>query len=236
MIVVNSVVDFDAAAADSLMQQLRQGGVIGLATGRTTGAMHRLVADAFTKGPFDISNVTFFALDEVTGIEDTNPWACRAKLKHEVLDALGVDDDHFLSFPTYPEKCDDACTALPEALQARGGIDLLYLGLGENGHLGFNQPGTPFDSKSWISTMDEGLENRIREDCGLDSSVKLGGITLGLSELMAAKRIILLVKGESKREILKQVLEGPVTEDVPASILQRHPDCTLIADSAAMGE
>ena len=239
--------DFDREAAKILISKMRiPGGIVmGLSTGRTTGAMHRIAAELYRQDPFDISGVTFFAIDEVTGIPDTNPWACRAKLKYELLDSLGVKNGNFLSLPCISEDYIKDGEKFIAELQRRGGIGFAVVGLGENGHVGFNQPGTPFGNAAdagnsaggvLLSSMDSGLEDRIRTSCGLGSDVRLGGITLDLAAIMGAKEILLPVKGSAKAGILREVVNGPVTENVPASILQLHPDCTLLADSEALSQ
>lgn len=228
--------EFDSMAAEIILAQMKTkpASVIGLSTGRTTGNMHRLVSERFRANPFDVSGQTFFGIDEVTGIPQTNHWACRAKLKKEIIDNLGLRDEQFLILPTNPGDIGQEAEKFYSEICRRGGIDLIILGLGENGHLGFNQPGTPFNSRIMLSTMDCDLERRIRTDIGLDDSAKIGGVTIGLADIMEARRLILAVKGANKREILNQVINGPVTESVPASILQNHPDCTVLADSLAL--
>lgn len=236
LVTVDKGSEVDMLAAGLAVEQMKNGGVIGLSTGRTTGGMHAALSKMYAENPFDISGVTFFDVDEVTGIDETNPWACCAKLRHEVLDALNVSDDAFVHFTTSPQDSGLPLDDVHQKLAAKGGVDLLFLGLGENGHLGFNQPGTPFDSRTRLSVMDEGLERRIKEDCGFSDEVKLGGITLGLADIMEARRIVVVVKGDSKSDILAQILEGPLTTDVPASILRKHDDVTFIADSEAISK
>lgn len=223
---------FDKAAAEIILKQMRDkpDSVIGLSTGRTTGNMHRIVSGIFRDSPFDISGITFFCIDEVTGITPSNPWACKDKLKKEIIDDLGIRDKQFLTLPCAPGDITEAARDFYSEMTRRGGADLIILGLGENGHLGFNQPGTSFESRIHFSSMDEGLEKRIRTDCGIDDSVMLGGITLGLADIMDARKLVLAVKGTAKRDILYKVIGGPVSEYVPASILQRHPDCTVLTD------
>ena len=125
------------------------------------------------------------------------------------------------------------CQRFVEKLQQRGGIDLLVLGLGENGHLGFNQPGTPFERTVGMGSMDRALEARIRRETNLPAEHRLGGVTLGLSDIMQARRIILVVKGTAKAKIVSRVVSGPVSTDVPASILQHHPHCEVLLDADA---
>lgn len=226
----------DRAAADIILGQMRSkaNSVIALSTGRTTAGIHALVSEDFKASALDSSRMTFIGIDEVTGIEDTNPWACKAKLKREIIDNLNLPESGFMILPTEVGNISKLSREFLSELDSRGGIDLMILGLGENGHIGFNQPGTPFDSSIHLSTMDSDLERRIKEDCGFGNSVKLGGITLGIKDIMAAKKIVLVVKGALKSDIVEKAVKGPVTEQVPASILQTHPDCIVLGDEDAL--
>lgn len=233
--IANSEREFDCTAAWRVIGQMlaRPVSVIGLSTGRTTGNMHRLIAEIHKQYPFPVGKTTFFGLDEVTGVSRYYSGACYTMLKTELIDALGVDDDHFLMLPT---QCDDfsrACADFRQEIARRGGIDLLMLGLGENGHLGFNQPGSPLGGEAWVTRMNVELEERIRRETNTPPDVPLGGATLGLKDIMQARRIVLVAKGRNKTEIVHRMLQGPVTPDVPASILQLHPDCEFLLDAEA---
>ncbi len=230
--------DFDAAAASRIVGQIcaRPHAVIGLSTGRTTGNIHRLVWQMRRLVNFDTSRLTFFGLDEVTGVDPEYAGACRRMLLTEIIEPLGLRPDQFLILPTRSDDFDTACRDFTAELQRRGGIDLLMLGLGENGHLGFNQPGTPFGSRAWKTVMDPALETRIRRETATPADVELGGVTLGIADIMRARRIVLVAKGDNKCAIVRRMLEGPVSEDVPASILQLHPDCEFLLDSKAAAD
>lgn len=230
--------DFDAAAASRIVGQIcaKPDSVIGLSTGRTTGNIHRKVCMMHDSVDFDISRLTLFGLDEVTGVDPEYSGACRRMLLTEIVEPLGIRTDQFLILPTYSDDFQSSCRDFTGEIRRRGGIDLLMLGLGENGHLGFNQPGTPFGSHAWKTVMDPALESRIRRETGAADNEELGGVTLGLCDIMHARRIVLVAKGDNKREIVKQMLEGPVNEAVPASILQLHPDCEFLLDSKAAAD
>ena len=135
--------------------------------------------------------------------------------------------------PTVSDDFEKACKDFQQEIARRGGIDLLILGLGENGHLGFNQPGNPFDTETWVTDMHAELEVRIRKETNTPPEKKLGGITLGIKNIMQTRRIVLVAKGANKTDIVKEMLEGPVTTDVPASILQLHPNCEFLLDGEA---
>ena len=226
---------FDRTAADRILAMMREkpDAVIGLSTGRTTGNMHRLVAEGWKADPFDISRITFFGLDEVTGVSPFYAGACVAMLRNEIIGPLGIDDDHFLMLPTRSDDFPAACRHFKAELDRRGGIDLLVLGLGENGHLGFNQPGSAFDSRTRVSVMYPELEDRIRRETGTPPDQPLGGVTLGLADIMEARRLLLVAKGKNKAQIVREIISGPVTEAVPGSVLQRHPYCEYLLDNLA---
>lgn len=226
---------FDLAAAWRIVNMIaeRPQAVIGLSTGRTTGNIHRHVCDLHRAINFDVSKTTFFGLDEVTGVDREYSGACYKMLRTEIIDDLGVDSEHFLMLPTRSADFAAECSIFTDELERRGGIDLLILGLGENGHLGFNQPGTPLNSTCGLASMDERLEARIRRETGSAADAHLGGVTLGLRDIMHAKRIVLVAKGANKTDIVRRMLCGSISSDVPASILQLHPDCEFLLDAAA---
>lgn len=227
--------EFDTLAAWRVIGEVLKNpqAVIGLSTGRTTKNMHLRIASIYRDYPFDVSGITFFGLDEVTNVPREYAGACYTMLKTELIDALGVTEENFLMPPTLSDDFDQECIRFQQTLECKGGIDLQILGLGWNGHLGFNQPGTPFERETWVSQMDELLEARIRKETQTPPEQSLGGLTLGPKNIMQARRIVLVAKGESKAEIVKEMLLGPITPDIPASILQLHPDCEFLLDTAA---
>ena len=137
-------------------------------------------------------------------------------LKTELIDTLGIQEDNFLMLPTVSDDFDKACKLFQQEIESRGGIDLLILGLGENGHLGFNQPGSPLGGETWVTQTNTPLEK------------ELGGATLGIRNIMQARKIVLVAKGANKADIVRKMLEGPVTPEVPASVLQLHPNCEFL--------
>lgn len=227
--------DFDLMAASRIVGTIcaKPRSVIGLSTGRTTGAIHRAVCDLHDAVDFDVSQVTVFGLDEVTGVPREYAGACYTMLRTEFCDRLGIPDDRLLMLPVASDDFGAACRRFTDELAARGGIDLLILGLGENGHLGFNQPGTPFGSSARLGSMEPALEERIRRETRTPPEKPLGGVTLGISDIMHARRIVLVAKGDNKREIVRELFERPITPDLPAGVLRLHPDCEFLLDSRA---
>lgn len=224
---------FDQTAASRVIDQIygNPRSVIGLSTGRTTGNMHRLIAERYKEEKFDVSDITFLGIDEITEVPKEYYGACYTMIRTEMLDQMDVKEENFLMLPTHADDFDAACQDFIREIDNRGGIDLLILGLGENGHLGFNQPYSPFEKEAWITDMNPELLDRVRREVGPDGDYK--GITLGLKAIMRAKRIILVAKGANKAIAVKCMLKGDISTEFPASILQMHPNCEFLLDPAA---
>ena len=226
---------FNRACAEMVLGQMRakKDAVIGLSTGRTTGDIHREIARLYKTAPFDISGLTFFEVDEVVNVPLTYSGACYTMIHNELLDSIGVGDSQFVHFPTKSDDFARDCAAVESELASRGGIDFIELGLGENGHLAFNQPGSDFKGKAGLGAMYPELEERIRRETAAPSGLWLGGVGLGIADIMSARKIMLAACGASKASAVEKVLRGPVTEDVPGRIMQYHQDCELILDKDA---
>lgn len=236
--IAKSEKDFDCTAAWRIIREIlcNPQALIGLSTGRTTGNLHRVVGEIYSRYPFDASSVTFLGLDEVINVPREYAGACYTMLKTELMDTLSVKEENFLMLPTISDDFRKDCIAFQEEIAKRGGIDLLILGLGENGHLGFNQPQSPLNGETWVTEMNPELEERIRRETNTPPEKELGGATLGIKNIMQARRIVLVAKGGNKADIVKQMLEGPVTANVPASVLQLHPNCEFLLDAASASE
>lgn len=227
--------EFDVAAAWEIIGQMlrKPDSVIGLSTGQTTINMHAIVSDIYRQYPFDTSRVTLFNVDELTNLPRSYKGCCYTMIKEQLADPLGIPEERFLMPATISDDYAAECEKFQRAIEARGGADLQMLGLGYNGHIGINQPGTAFASETWVSPMDPAFEERVRRETGVGPEHELGGLTLGIRTIMHTKRIILIAKGGHKAEMVEKMLKGPVTEDIPASVLQLHPNCTFLLDAAA---
>jgi 6-phosphogluconolactonase/Glucosamine-6-phosphate isomerase/deaminase len=233
--IANTETAFDNLAAWRIIGQILNNSksVIGLATGRTTLNMHLLISEIYEKNPFDIGQVTFFGVDEVINVPREYDGACYTMLKKQLINTLQVGEQNFIMPPTISDDPERECKSFQEKIEQRGRVNLQVLGLGENGHIGFNQPGTPFESETRIATMDKTLEERIRRETNSPADQMLAGLTLGIRTIMQSEKILLVAKGIAKAQIVKQVIEGPVTTDIPASVLQLHPDCEILLDKDA---
>lgn len=226
---------FDVMAAWRIIGQMltKPDSVIGLSTGETTKNMHAIVSDIYRQYPFDTSRVTLFNVDELTNLPRSYAGCCYTMIAEQIARPLNIPDERFIMPQTISDDYEGECRQFQNELEARGGIDLQMLGLGMNGHIGINQPGTPFGSETWVSPMDPIFEARVRRETGVGPEHELGGLTLGIRTIMHARKIVLIAKGEHKAEMVRQMLKGPVTEDIPASVLQLHPNCEFLLDAAA---
>lgn len=226
---------FFEQAALRFAQQLREkpDSLIGFATGRTTGGIHAALARLHQAEPFDATRATVFAMDEITNMPRECPASCFYLIYNDVVKPLGIPDENMI-MPD-PMSLDPAGEArsFEQRLIARGKVDLLELGLGENGHLGFNQPGTPFGQTTWISWMDDSLHDRLCREYQLDRSTRFGGLTIGPKNIMMSRKILLVVNGAHKAEVVRRALTGDIDPSLPASILQLHPNCEVLLDEAA---
>lgn len=231
----NTTKDFYRLAAEEIVRVIRNkpNAVIGLSTGRTTGGIHSAMADIYKENPYDVSQVTIFGLDEVTGVSTDYFGSCYYMLLHECIIPLNIPVKNFLMLPTHSDNWERDCKIFCDELKSRGGIDLQVLGIGENGHIGFNQPSTPFSQRCFKGAMHDYLEKRIREETKTPNDVELAGVTLGIADVMEAREILLCANTSSKKDIVRRALYANITEEVPASCLQLHSNLKIVCDKEA---
>lgn len=211
----------------------KPGVVLGLATGGTYPGCYRELIRMHREEGLDFSGVITFNLDEYIGLSPTHPQSYRYFMNENFFKHVNVkmENTHILDGLT--DNPWRACLEFEEAIRAAGGIDLQLLGIGANGHIAFNEPGSPFDSRTRVVDLSE---RTIRDDMRLFKSideVPRKALSMGIGTIMEARKIVLLASGAEKADAVAKSVEGPVTEEVPASVLQRHPDCTFIVDEAA---
>ncbi len=227
--------EFDRVAAWRIIAQMlrKPDPVIGLSTGQTTIGMHRVVSEIFALHPFDVSRVTLFNVDELTNLPREYAGSCYTMIRTQLAGPLGIPEENFIMPPTLSEDFAAEALLFEKRLAERGGADLQMLGIGLNGHIGINQPGTPFESETWVSPMDPDFEARVRRETKVPDDLVLGGLTRGIKNIMQTRRIVLVAKGPHKAEVIAKAVLGPVTTDIPASVVQLHPDCEVLLDAAA---
>lgn len=222
-----------AAAADHIAAVIARqpDAAISFATGNTPMGAYRALAERVCVGALDMRAVRAFQLDEYLDLESDDWRSLLLWLARSVIQPCHVEN--VFALPAQAPHLPVACAAFERQIVDEGGIDLQILGLGPNGHLGFNEPGSLFDSRTREVTLAPQSIASNAVYWGGEAHVPRRSLTQGLGTIVEAREIILLVSGAHKAGILARALEGPVSPDVPASLLQRHPALTVYADEAA---
>lgn len=207
--------------------------VLGLTTGSSPIGTYKELIARYNNGDLDFSNATSVNLDEYKGLSGDHDQSYRYFMNHNFFDHVNIPKERtFVPDGTEPD-ADKACSAYNAIIKSVGGIDLQLLGLGHNGHIGFNEPTDCFPPVTHCVDLTEStIEANKRFFASVDDVPKQA-YTMGIQNIMLARKIVVVVSGADKADILKKVVEGPITPQVPASILQLHPDVTIVADEAA---
>jgi glucosamine-6-phosphate deaminase len=188
-----------------------------------------------TAGAFDPSRLRIFQLDGYLGLALDDPRSLYGWLKRSFIDPLNIAPAQVIMLPDDTTDPEATCKAFDDAVAQAGGFDLSVLGLGPNGHLGFNEPPSPATATTRrVQLTEASIESNARYWGGRDK-VPHEAITCGMKQLLAAKQTLLVVSGARKVNILKATMEGPITPEVPASLLRTASNVTVIADRAALG-
>lgn len=210
--------------------------VLGLATGSTPEGLYERIIEQYKQGKVSFEHVTTFNLDEYVGLDGDHPNSYRYFMDEKLFKHINISADKTYVPNGVAEDLDAECVRYEQLLRDVGGIDLQVLGLGTNGHIAFNEPGTKFDSKtSVVDLTQETLEANRRFFDSIEE-VPTKALSMGIGSIIEAEEIILLVSGEAKAEALSRVINGKITEELPGSILQNHDHVTIIADEAALSQ
>lgn len=208
--------------------------VLGLATGSSPVGTYEQLTQWYKMGDLDFSNVTSVNLDEYKGLSPENDQSYRYFMNTNLFDHVNIDKAHtFVPNGLEPDS-EKACREYDEIIENVGGIDLQLLGLGHNGHIGFNEPADAFTKSTNCVNLTESTIEANKRFFESEADVPRQAYTMGIGTIMKAKKIVVVVSGKDKADILKKVVCGPVTPKVPASVLQLHPDVTIVADEAAL--
>lgn len=220
----------NAAAADLLAGWLTAPDTrtVMVAGGNTPLDLYRRVAER----RLALANLTVFALDEYVGVPLDQPRNCANLLRRKVADAWGIPADRFFTVSSLEQEALASVQAHERRIAAAGGLDIVVLGLGQNGHLGFNEPGSAPDSTGRILDLDATSIEANREWFGGEYT-PTKGVTVGLRTILAARKVLILAFGAHKIAAVKQMVKGPVSVDCPASLLQRHPCVQAFFDEEA---
>jgi len=208
--------------------------VIAAPAGRTPRPTYRHLQDEAQRRGLSFARTRVFAVDELVAPAPADGYFWR-HVREAFLAWAGIPASNLHPFDPRAADLDAMCRDYEEQIEAAGGLDLVLLGLGPNGHLASNEPGSPFDSRTRSVRLLPETVAYIRTDDDADPRVSDTAVTLGLGTLTEAREVVVLVSGSSKRDILRRTLTGPVTPDCPASLLQTLPGARVLADRAAAG-
>ena len=210
--------------------------VLGLATGSTPIGMYQQLIDWYNKGDLDFSQVKSVNLDEYVGLAPTHDQRYRYFMQHNLFDHVNIDPANTNVPNGLASDPEAECQRYNEVIRSMGGIDIQVLGMGHNGHIGFNEPGEAFELETHVVDLTERtIEANARFFASKDEVPKRA-ITMGIKSIMQARQILVVVSGEDKADIVKKAFFGPVEPQVPASILQMHPNVVLCGDKAALSK
>lgn len=210
--------------------------ILGLATGSTPIGTYKQLIEWYKKGDLDFSQVTSINLDEYKGLSKDNPQSYYYFMNTHFFKHINIAPEHIHLPNGMALDKDDECNRYIQLIQNSGGIDLQLLGLGHNGHIGFNEPSDHFKKDTHCVTLAQTTIDANKRFFDRIEDVPLEAYTVGIRTIMQARKILVIVSGEDKAEIVKKSFLGPVNPLVPASILQMHPDVTLVGDTAALSK
>lgn len=230
--------DMSRKAANIISAQviMKPNCVLGLATGSTPIGTYDQLVEWYNKGDLDFSEVTTVNLDEYKRLPRTNDQSYYYFMHQHLFDRVNIDPER-TNVPNGMEPdAEKECGRYEELIRSLGGVDLQLLGLGHNGHIGFNEPGEAFEKETHCVDLTESTIEANKRFFASADDVPKQAYTMGIKTIMQAKKILIVVNGENKADIVERAFFGPVTPEVPASILQLHNDVTLVGDEAALAK
>ncbi len=227
--------DMSRKAAHIISAQIiyKPNSIIGLATGSTPLQTYNYLIDWYKKGDLDFSQVTTFNLDEYYGLTKLNKQSYYYFMQDKLFNHININPDNVHIPDGTNQNVEQECLKYEKAILDAGGIDLQLLGCGHNGHIGFNEPSDVFNTDTHLVNLTESTIQANKRFFESEDDVPRKSYTMGIKTIMNAQKILMIVSGESKKEIVKKAFFGPVTPMVPASILQLHSDFTLVVDEDA---
>lgn len=229
--------DMSRKAANFLSAQviLKENSVLGLATGNTPEGIYEQLADWYQKGDIDFSGVSTVNLDEYVGLDGRSERSYRHFMNQHLFRHINIKEKNCHLPNGLAENIEEECARYDQLIEKLGGIDMQLLGVGENGHIGFNEPDEAFEQMTHcVRLKGNTIDVNARYFPSRDDVPKQA-ITMGIKAIMQARAIVLCASGARKADILHKVLYGPVTPEVPGSVLQMHPRLIVVADEEALG-
>lgn len=230
--------DMSRKAANIIASQvvLKPDCVLGLATGSTPIGAYKNLVEKYEQGDLDFSQVTTVNLDEYKGLPRENDQSYYYFMHDNLFDHVNVKPENTHLPDGTKEDANEECARYEELIRSLGGQDLQLLGLGHNGHIGFNEPDTVFEKTTHCVDLQESTIEANKRFFASADDVPKQAYTMGIGTIMQSKKILVVVSGEDKADTVAKAFFGPVTPEVPASILQFHKDVILVADEAALSK
>jgi glucosamine-6-phosphate isomerase len=226
--------ELSRATADLVKTYLatKKDSLICIASGHTPVGVFQCLAEDIHSKKLDVSQCTFLSLDEWVGIDPADPGSCLSMLKKDFFDHVPLKAEQIIFFNVLAADLQQECARINTLIQSHGGLDVMLVGVGTNGHIGMNEPGTAFDSRAHVGELAEETKTVGQKYFTKNTSLHLG-ITLGLRHLQEAKLPIIMANGEKKAAIIAKALQTNPTEQLPASIVHKIPQAFVMLDQQA---
>ncbi|RTZ41104.1 glucosamine-6-phosphate deaminase [Candidimonas sp. SYP-B2681] len=228
----SSIAEYVSAALIDKIKS-KPGVVLGAATGGTMEPIYARFVQQAHQERLDLSQLISFNLDEYVGLGADHPKSYAAYMREHLFNYLGFNESRHHLPDGQAKNLEEHCVEYSAKVQQHGGIDLQLLGVGSNGHIGFNEPGTAFDSRCHVVQLSERTRIDNSRFFAKNAIVPASAITMGLQDIMDAREILLIATGESKAPILAEYYQNDITEAIPFTVLKRHPNVKIIVDEAA---
>ncbi len=230
--------DMSKKAANIILSQviMKPNAVLGLATGGTPVGTYKQLVEWYKKGDIDFSEVTTVNLDEYRGLPREHKQSYWYFMHINFFNHVNIKKSNIHIPDGFDMDAQKVCKEYDNIIQSVGGIDLQLLGIGNDGHIGFNEPATVFETNTHCTDLTNSTIEANKRFFENGEEVPRQAYTMGIKAIMQAKKVLMVANGESKADIINKALFGPVTPEVPASILQIHPDFILVADKAALSK
>ncbi|WP_066504202.1 glucosamine-6-phosphate deaminase [Abyssisolibacter fermentans] len=212
---------------------LKPDSVLGLATGSTPLGMYKELIELYKQGDIDFNKVTTFNLDEYYNLSRDNNQSYYYYMNENFFNHINIDMNHVNIPDGMAKDIEKECIEYEKRIRTNGGIDLQILGVGRNGHIGFNEPDVKFEALTHMVKLDEQTIKDNSRFFELIEDVPTKAISMGIKTIMQSKKIILLANGEEKADSIYGAISGDITPEIPVSVLQLHPDVTFIIDKKA---
>jgi glucosamine-6-phosphate deaminase len=222
-------------ASDWIQQVITEkpSAVLGLATGSTPIGTYQELIRRYQAGKLDFSNVKTFNLDEYYGLKSDHPQSYHSFMKEKLFNHINIQEQNIYIPSGTPKDVVEYCRSYEQKIDEVGGIDLQILGIGQNGHIGFNEPANELQPDTHLVRLaSETIEANARF-FEREEDVPRFAITMGIQTILKAKNLLLLVTGKGKAEIVQKLFDSGITTDIPASLLKLHPNVTVLVDQEA---